>query len=225
MEQELTQEGAAKEQVTEKLEPSSEVASTETKETSEKTRTEKEFTTMQSMKDKADARAIKAETLVGSVQNDLQEFRNEMERQKKVTQQKEIDSLAEDPDAQSRLRRLYQRENDMGKAETELQKKADGLTKKWNDAIDLATRYNVDVNELLVTDSPVLMEKMAKLMAQVKVAEGEKIQAKVPTGASDFKPDSGTSDAGGDDDDTFMKKYSEGKSDDHARADKILKKA
>ena len=194
MEQESKQEGATEEQVVEETPaPVPTVVSTEAKETSEKTRTEKEFTSMQSMKDKSDARATKAEATVNSVQNELQEFRNEMERQRKDSRQKEIDSLADDPDAQSRLRRLHQREDSMKTAETKLEEKATKLSAKWNDAFDLARQYGVDVNELIVTDSPEVMEKMAKLLAQNKVVEQAKDEPKPQD--SGFKPDSNISDA------------------------------
>ena len=223
MEQELNQTGDAQEQPKEDTSKATPVAaSTEEKATSEKTRTEKEFTSMQSMKDKADARATKAEALVSSVQNELQEFRTDIERQKQERQQGEIDALAGDPDAQSRLRKVYRREEDARKAEVDLKKKDEGLTGKWNHAIDLAKEYNLydAIEDLLAAENPKEME----LLAKVKAMEKEKIPTPTKeTKESDFTPDSGTSDAGGADDDAFMKTYSEGKSDDHARAKKIMK--
>lgn len=218
MEQELTQEGATKEQPAEGTSKAvSEVASTEEKKTSEaRIEDTAEYRSMQSKKDIA-------EGTLKSVRGEFQELRNEIERQSKEARQKEVDSLADDPDAQSRLRRLHQREDNMKTAETKLAEKAAGLTAKWNDAFDLAKQYGVDVNELIITDSHEVMGKMAKLLAQNKVAEQAKGQVE-PLVPSGFKPDSGTSDVGGDDDEAFMKTYSEGKSDDHKRAQKILNK-
>jgi len=227
MEQELNQTGDAQEQPKEDTSKATPVAtSTEEKATSEKTRTEKEFTSMQSMKDKADARATKAEALVGSVQNELQEFRTDIERQKQEGQQKEIDSLAGDPDAQSRLRKIYQREDNARKAEADLKKKDEGLTGKWNHAIDLAKEYNLydAIEDLLAAENPKEME----LLAKVKAMEKEKIPTPTKeTKESDFTPDSGTSDAGADSDKTFQEKWNSGElpatKENIARAQKIIK--
>jgi small-conductance mechanosensitive channel len=215
MEQELTQEGTSQEipqEETSKV--TSEVVSTEKKETS-KPRTEDEWRKMQSLKDKAEATLSK-------VQSELQELHKAQERQRLESRQKELTDLEGDAEGQSKTRRRHQLEDDIRQLEETRQKEEGAVERKYNQAKDLAKQYNLgldDARELLDATSPREME----LMAQLKSVEKEKSQPKVQE-KSGFKADSGTSDAGGDSDEAFMKSYSEGKSNDHKRAQKILQK-
>ena len=77
-------------------------------------------------------------------------------------------------------------------------------------------KYNLAPADFASLFSEATTPKEMELMAQVK-SEKKKPQS-LP------KPDSGTSDVGGSDDESFLKAYSEGRSDDHARAMKLMQK-
>lgn len=218
MEQELTQTGVAKEQSAEVTSKAvSQVTSVEEKATSEKPRIEdtKEYRSMQSLKDKA-------EGTLKSVQSELQELRKHNDEQRLVARRKEITDLEGDSDEQAKVRRKHGLEDEVNKLQ-ELKTTEEGaVQRKYDQAIDLARQHGLsldDARDLMDAGTPREME----LLAQLKVAEQAKGQVE-PLVPSGFKPDSGTSDVGGEDDETFMKNYSEGKSDDHARAQKILNK-
>ena len=188
------------------------VTPTEKKETS--VRTETEFRKMQSMKDSA-------ETTLKTVQTELQELRKQSDQQKAETRRKEVADLEGDPDGQSSARRKHRLEDDLRQLEEQKADAEGAVQRKYDQAVDLAKQHDLslaDARSLLDASTPREME----LLAQLKVAEQAKVSA--PAGTSGFTPDSGASDSGGDSDETFMKSYSEGKSDDHARAQKILRK-
>jgi hypothetical protein len=217
MEKEQTQEGAVEEQVKEEIStPVSETASTEEKATSEKDDEWKRM--MQSRADKAESKSQKLES-------ELQNLRKEREQQRFEARQKEIAALADEPDEQAKLRRRHELEDANRKLEEENQVLYEKVWKKYDQSISLANQYDLspaDARELMNADTPREME----LLAQIKVAEQAKISKAPPKETKEGfpKPDSGTSDAGSDDDEAFMKRYSDGKSDDHARAQKILAK-
>jgi len=222
MEQESTQTGDVQEQP--KEEPSKEVSqpSAEEKKTSRVEDTA-EFRNIQSLKDKADARAIKAEKAVESMQNQLQELRNDIERQRLEEQRRQIDALADDPEAQKKLMAKFDIDKERREFDAHQKREREGMMKAWNQAADLVKEYNLtpaDASDLLNAGSPREMELMAKL----KAAEHPKVETPKEEKKEVFTPDSGKSDSGGEDDDAFMKRYSEGKSDDHVRAKRILAK-
>jgi len=190
MEQDLKQDGTAEEQPTEDTSKvASEVVSTDEKTVSEKTRTDEIVRNLQSSKDKAEFRAKKAEEFTQSVQKELQEFRSEIERQKQEARQKEIDALASEPEEQAKLRRKFSIEDFEQKTLKELKEKEVGLSKKYNQALDLIEKYGLynAFDELMKVESPREME----LLAQVKAAEKAKGQVKKEA----YAPDSATSDA------------------------------
>ena len=205
MEQESTQEGAVMEQA-------SEAPPTEEKATSRE-RSEEEFRKLQSMKDKAEADAKSKAQALESITSELNTIRTELERQKLEARRKEIEALEGDPDAQKRMISMHELEDQRRKLEEDTKSQQDALVRKYNQASELAAKHDVSITELLTAETPREMELMAQVMSQKPSVERE-----------GFKPDSGTSDAGGDSDDEFMKRYSEGKSNDHARAKKVLSK-
>ena len=212
MEQESKQEGQVKEEPKEETskETPKPVQPVE-KATSEKTYTETEWRKMQSMKDQEAAKAQKLE-------RELTELRKAELQRKLEARQKEIQSFEGEPDEQARVKRKHALEDSLQELESKNQELSDAVGRKYDNAMKLAEQYNLglaDARELMAAETPREME----LMAQIKVAENRTVP-ETPT----IKPDSGTSDAGGDSDETFLKSYSEGKSDDHARAKKLLDK-
>ncbi|MCJ7828974.1 MAG: hypothetical protein MUP81_04460 [Dehalococcoidia bacterium] len=215
MEQELNQTGETTEQPKEEISKETpKVVSAETKTTSERPRTEDEFRKIQSLKDKADARLTK-------VESELQGLRKANEQQRLLQRQREISDLEGDTDGQAKIRKKHQLEDELSQLQDRREKEEGAVARKYDQAMDLAKEHNLSLSEareLLEATTPKEME----LMAQLKAREKEKLQIKVEEPA--FKADSGSSDAGGESDEAFMKRYSEGKSDDHKRAKKILSK-
>lgn len=219
MEQELNQAGAVEEQPTEAI--SAEVSkptSTEEKKTSERTYKEAEWRKMQSMKDQAEAKAQRYE-------KEVQTLRQQQEQQRLAARQKEIADLEGDDKAQADARRKHQLEDDLRRLEEENVQKSSAVERKYDQALELASQYNLslaEARELMKAETPREME----LMAQIKVAEKKTVsptetQIETPT------PDSGKSDAGTDSDEAFIERYNRGDAnskEDHARAKKILDK-
>jgi hypothetical protein len=208
MEQESNQTGEVKEQP----EATPEITSTEEKATS-KARTEEEFRKLQSMKDKAEAEAKTKEKALESLRSEMDKIQTEMERQRLEARRREIDALEGDPDAQKRVISMHELDDRRKQLERDLENKQDALVRKYNQATELAAKHNVSITELLTAETPREMELMAQVKSQKASVEKE-----------DFKPDSGVSDAGGDSDESFMRRYAEAKSDDHERARKIMAK-
>ena len=205
MEKELNQEGDVKEQVKEETsKPASEVTSPEEKATSEKQKAEDDWKrTMQSRTDKA-------EHSLKSAQEELQKLHNDREQQRLVARRKEIVDLEGEPDEQAKVRRKHELEDEVNKLQ-ELKSKEEGaVQRKYDQAIDLARQHSLsldDARDLMDAGSPKEME----LLAQLKVAEKAKVQGAPPIVKEGFpKPDSGTSDAGGDSDEAFLKGWNAG---------------
>ena len=222
MEKELNQEGDVKEQPVEKnLEEASKAPLPEEKATSEKQKAEDDWKrTMQS-------RADKAEFSLKSANTELQKLRTEREQQRLVARHKEIADLEGDTDGQAQAKRKHQLEDDVAKLEEQRTETEGAVDRKYDQAIDLATKHNLslaDARELMNAGSPREME----LTAQLKVAE----KAKVQEGSSQEEgfptPDSGTSDAGTDSDGAFQKAWNSGElpatKENIARAQKIINK-
>jgi hypothetical protein len=201
MEQESKQDGVIKEQPKEeisKVVPEALPVEKATSTKAERSYSETEFRKLQSMKDKADAKAK-------SVEGELQQIRGILEQQRLEQRKKELEALADDPDGQSKVRLKHQLEDEVKILTEKKEKEEDAVGRKYDQALDLDAT------------TPKEMELMAKL----KTREHEKSVEKEKTG---FKPDSATSDFGGESDEAFIKSYSEGKSSDHKRARKILYK-
>ena len=222
MEQELKQEGEPQEQVTEKpSEPVSEVTSPEEKKTSERTYSEAEWRKMQSMKDVAEAKALQHE-------KELQELRKKDLERTLADRRKELEALEGEPEEQAKIRRKHQLQDDLTALEEKKQKEEGAVLRKYDQALELAKEHSLsleDARELMKAETPREME----LIAQIKVAEREKISPPTPKEEkTGFKPDSGTSDAGADDDKAFLERWNAGTEpvtkESMARAQKIVNK-
>ena len=152
----------------------------------------------------------------------------EIERQRLEAQRREIEALADDPEAKKALLHKYDIENREREFEAKARAKEEAIQRMFSDAEALAIEYNLKPSDLLAAGNPEAMKLLAKNLAlerelnTAKQAKGE-TPNKTDSGGG-FSPDSGKSDAGGDSDEAFMKDYSAGKSGDHARAQKILAK-
>jgi hypothetical protein len=222
METEQTQEGVAEEQPKEETsEVVSEAASTEEKATSEKTADDEWKRTMQS-------RADKAEFALKSAQEKLQELHKEREQQRLEARQKEIAALADEPDEQAKVRRKHQLEDEVNKLQELKEQEAGAVQRKYDQAIELARQHNLsldDARDLMNAGTPREME----LLAELKVAKQAKVQEPPTETKETFpKPDSGTSDAGTDSDEAFLKGWNSGKipatKENIERAKKIINK-
>ncbi|MFX1476175.1 MAG: hypothetical protein ACFFCO_11950 [Promethearchaeota archaeon] len=233
MKQESNQAEAVEKQVSEQTteetpkespEPTSETTSTEEKATSERVRTEEEFRKLQSRMTRAINDAKSYEKNLQTVQSQLQELRKKEEQRELEARQRELSALEGEPEEQAKVRRKHQLEDEVRRLEQKRTDEEGAVGRKYDQALNLAKEHNLsleDARELLDATSPREME----LLAQLKARNMKEEQAKTATSEkSGYKPDSGTSDAGGEDDKAFMKRYSEGKSNDHARAQKILAK-
>lgn len=183
MEQELNQGGAVQE-------VTSEVTPPDEKATSEKVRTEKEFTKMQSMKDKAAAEADTYKQHLQSVQGEVQRLQYQMEQQGLEAQRKELEALADDPDKQELARRRQAMEKRERENNNALAFDREVFDKKVARASEYVKEYSLsssDFTELMTAELPREMELMAKLKGKEPVA------TQPPKGI--FPPDSGTSDA------------------------------
>jgi len=199
-----------------------EAPSTEEKKTSERPRTEEEFRKLQSKMTKAIQEAQSYGASLKSVQSELQELRRKGEQERLEARKREIADLDGDPEGQGKLRRKHQLEDELNLLEEKKRDEEGAVARKYDQAMGLAKEYDLsltEARELLDATTPKEME----LMAQLKAREKEKVQI-TSTEKTGFKPDSGTSDTGGEDDEAFIKRYAEGKSDDHKRARKILQK-
>ena len=203
MEKELNQEGDAKEQPKEDIsKDASEVTSPEEKETSEKQKEKEWKSMMQSRTDKAESTAQKLET-------ELQKLRSEREQQRLVARRKEIADLEGDTDEQAKVKRKHELEDEVNKLQELKEKEEGAVQRKYDQAIELARQHSLsldDARDLMNAGTPKEME----LLAQLKVAEKAKVQAPPKEKEGFEKPDSGTSDAGSDDDASFQKHWNAG---------------
>ena len=220
MEQESNQVEATTEQPKEEISKETpQVTPTEEKKTSERTYSETEWRKMQSMKDTADSKVQKLE-------KDNSALRDQQEQQRLISRQKEIADLEGDADGQAQAKRKHQLEDNLAKLERENTDSEGAVQRKYDQAIDLATQYNLslaDARELMKAETPKEME----LQAQLKVAEKAKVTVESPPKEGFPTPDSGTNDAGSDDDAAFTERYNRGEANspaDHARAKKLLEK-
>jgi len=157
----------------------------------------------------------------------------EVERQRLEAQRKELESVADDPEAKKALLRSY----DLDKREREIEDKRQqdeaAVGRMFSDAEALAIEYNLKPSDLLVAANPEAMKLLAKNLALERELDAAraKVQTKTPetkSGEETFTPDSGTSDAGGDDDAAFQKGWNAGDipatKENIARAQKIINK-
>ena len=228
MEKVENQEGVVEEQVAEETsKPASEATSTEEKATSEKQKDDDWKRTMQSRTDRAEHEARIAK-------EGLQKLQSQIEQERLANQKKQLDALADDPDAQRRLMEKFDLDAEKRKLYADIDKEYEGMSVAWQQAADLVARYGLlpsDVPELVKIKSPEHMEdRAARIAAEAKLKAKE--QAKIPIPEKEKtgfpKPDSATSDAGGDSDEAFLKAWNAGDipatKENLARANKIINK-
>ena len=164
------------------------------------------------------------ETRVKAQEEATKQMSVEIERQRLEAQRREIEALADDPEAKKALLHRYDIEERERKHAEQVKKDEAKIQKMFNDATALATEYNLNPSDLLSAGNPEAMKLLAKNLALERQIN-EKPKVDTPTEPKEgFTPDSGKSDAGGEDDKTFLERYSAGLTDDHARAKKILDK-
>ena len=211
----------------ETTEATPEVTSTEAKETSERQRTEEEFRKLQSIMTKAINESKAKDSTIQSVQNELQELRNQMERQRLEAQKKELEDAKDKPELLRIIRRRHEVEERERKFKEDSERVQENMLNAWEDSKRLAKEYGVDFSELL--DCKTSRER--ELLAYKLSKEQAKEQTKTPPKEEPkegFTPDSGTSDAGADSDEAFLKAWNAGDipatKENLARANKIINK-
>ena len=229
MEKELNQEGDVKEQLKETpSEVVSETPSPEEKETSEKQKADDE-----QWKKMMQSRTDKAEHAARIAQEGLQKLQSQIEQERLANQKKQLDALADDPEAQRRLLEKFDFETEKRKLYADIDKEYEGISAAWQQAANLVAKYGLlpsDVPELVKIKSPEHMEdRAARIAAEAKLKAKE--QAKIPSPEKEktgFKPDSATSDAGADSDEAFLTRWNAGEEpmtkENKARIEKILSK-
>jgi len=203
MEQELNQTGVAEEQPQEETSKDvSQATSTEEKATSQDG-----IRKLQSMKDKAEWEAKKNKDAFDTVQAQVQELQEALRQQRLDTQRKEIEALTGDPDGQAAVRRKYELDERENRLREEERRQKDAIHRMFDQAAKLAKEHNLNPGDLLDAKDPDSMDLLAKNLILQREIEAMK-QASGPKGG--FKPDSGTSDASVDSDESFLKKWNSG---------------
>ena len=168
------------------------------------------------------------ETRVKSQEEATKAMSVEIERQRLDAQRREIEALADDPEAKKALLHRYDIEERERKHAEQVKKDEAKIQKMFNDATALATEYNLNPSDLLSAGNPEAMKLLAKNLALERQIN-EKPKVDTPTEPKEgFTPDSGTNDAGTDSDEAFLKGWNSGEipatKENIARADKIIKK-
>jgi len=167
------------------------------------------------------------ETSLANQEKQLQQLQETIEKRNleaKIEQRKkELEALADDPDGVQKARYKHQMEDELEAMEKRKRNLEGAVDRQYNQASELMEKYDLPPSafrELMKATNPDHMIDKAKALA----SELKKPATPAPVKEHIPKPDSGISDVSGEDDDEFMKRYSEGKTDDHARARKILAK-
>ena len=168
------------------------------------------------------------ETRVKAQEEATKQMSVEIERQRLDAQRREIEALADDPEAKKALLHRYDIEERERKHAEQVKKDEAKIQKMFNDATALATEYNLNPSDLLSAGNPEAMKLLAKNLALERQLN-EKPKVDTPTEPKEgFTPDSGTNDAGTDTDEAFLKGWNSGEipatKENIARADKIIKK-
>ena len=233
MKQELNQDEATVEQPEvasqETTEATPEVTSTEEKATSERQRTEKEFRKLQGIMTKAINENKAKDATLQSVQNELQELRKRNDQQELDARRKEIEDASGEPELLRIVRERHRLDDEKRKFAQYTRETQEDVDRQYKDAIRLSEQHGVKISELFgVAKSTEQMELLAENLALKKAAEQAK-DSKPPKETTGFpKPDSGTSDAGSDDDASFQKRWNAGElpatKENIARIQKIINK-
>jgi len=189
MEQELNQDGAVKEPPKETTSEASQPVSTETKRTSERTYSESEWRTMQSLKDKADAKSQR-------VERELQELRRQNQERLLADRKRELDEFDGDADGQANIRRKHQLQDEVRNLEEGNLRLKGAIMNKYDQAKALVKEHNLNPDDIFKLMDETETETEMKLMAENLGLKTE--QKKEPKPKSEkFTPDSGVSDIGG----------------------------
>jgi len=146
-----------------------------------------------------DAKSLETREAVIKAQEEANRVASiELERQRLETQRKEIEAVADDPDAKKALLRSY----DLDKRERGIEDKRKqdeaAVGRMFSDAEALAIEYNLKPSDLLVAANPEAMKLLAKNLALERELDATKAKGQTPenkSGDETFTPDSGTSDA------------------------------
>jgi len=197
---------------------------------SRKAYSQEAYSIVQSERDTLRNQAAQSQAALQSLNEQLRNLQAEQERHKEEAERAELARYDGDSEMQSAIRARHQvtKEREQLKRErAESQQRATqieaALQNKWDWAVSLARQYGVDAHQLYDrAESPSHMEDLAKLHG---VQRTQAQTGQVAPGTFEQSPfDSGRSDAGGVSDDAFLRSYAEGKTDDHARAKKLLDK-
>ena len=134
----------------------------------------------------------------------------DLERQRLEAQRKELEAVADDPEAKKALLRSY----DFDKRERELNEKEksnrEAMQRMFDDAETLAAEHNLKPSDLLSAGTPEAMKLLAKNLALQRELDTKQTK-ETPKGKEGFPtPDSGTSDAGSDSDEAYQKAWNAG---------------
>ena len=148
----------------------------------------------------------------------------ELERQRLEAQKRELEAVADDPEAKRALLHGY----DLQKRERELDEREkanrEAMQRMFDEAEALAAEHNLKPSDLLSAGTPEAMKLLAKNLALQRELDSKQTKGKegFPT------PDSGTSDAGVDSDKAFQERFNSGElpatKENIARAQKIINK-
>ena len=168
------------------------------------------------------------ETRVKAQEEATKQMSVEIERQRLDAQRREIEALADDPEAKKALLHRYDIEERERKHAEQVKKDEAKIQKMFNDATALATEYNLNPSDLLSAGNPEAMKLLAKNLALERQLN-EKPKVDTPTEPKEgFTPDSGKSDGGTDTDEAFQKAWNSGElpatKENIARAQKIINK-
>jgi len=152
----------------------------------------------------------------------------DLERQRLEAQKREIEALSDDPEAKKALLRSY----DLDKKERELNEREkanrEAMQRMFDEAEALAAEHSLKPSDLLSAGTPEAMKLLAKNLALQRELDSRQTK-ETPKEKEGFPaPDSGTSDAGTDDDASFQKRWNAGDikatKENIARIQKILNK-
>ena len=151
----------------------------------------------------------------------------DLERLRLDAQRKELESVGDDPDAKKALLRSYDLDKRERDIEDQRKQNEAAVGRMFSDAETLAIEHNLKPSDLLSAANPEAMKLLAKNLALQRELDATKTKEQTPE-TSGFKPDSGTSDAGSDDDASFQKRWNAGEipatKENIARVQKIISK-
>ena len=173
-----------------------------------------------------DAKSLETREAVVKAQEEANRTASlEVERLRLDAQRKELESI-DDPEAKKALIRSWDLDKRERAHEDKIKRDEAAVGRMFADAEALATEHNLNPSDLLKAANPEAMKLLAKNLALQRELDATKTKGQTPT--TGFTPDSGTSDAGSDDDASFQKRWNAGDipatKENIARAQKIINK-